>query len=1285
MTLQLAVRITTDASGVRPGANAAKEELHEVGVEAANAGRAVAIGLDEAARAARQAAGATASSLRIVGGATDQQAIARGLDEIRAKYEPLFAAALRHRDALAAIGKAESDGAISASVAMQARQRATRALDDQTSAIERLGLAQKRVVEGAVASVTITPNRGADVAAYGQALDDLRARYNPLFAAERAHREQLDGIAQAQRVGAISAEEAAAAISTQQAAYTRQVGAINASRGAIVQHTGAARLSTFQLQQLTFQGNDVATMWLAGASAGQIFATQTGQVVQVLQMSEGGLRGSAAAIGSWLASVGRSALALATPLNIAIAGMVGLGVGVAAYALASRNSLPSVDEALKTHDALIARIRDRYGEAAVAASRLKRESRASDIADTVSSAGDLQGNLMRQAEWLLNRIVDVNAVSAGAPEGTVYEEFKRYQAIVDQFRASVAAGEPDFHRLREAIAGSVAAEPAASEARRYGNELRALAKDGDDVQGALAEAKGTVSALGSEAFSSAGKIAAFSKSLSELAGLAKPTETAFERIDRLTGEAIRNSPGIGGILAAQAARAAALQKAADDTVPLPRAKPNLADTDPDPVGTAFAQRQKLAELDARAAGARDAVTMANIAAERERLTVLADTADAQRADAAATLVRVSALRSLLAETSVQTQNMRDDVAARDKWLDQVAAGNITLAEAEQRIQAENQLRPLTLAMLNSEGYARAFLRKQIEAQNEAYAAQAAAQRRSAALQDIAGQNDQIEKLRLELSLIGQTTAARARALALLEADQKIRARGIDGTAEADRLRAQALAIAAGTTELERQQAAWQSWRDEAGGAIDGVVGDLATGKLGMDSLTSAAENAAKWFAQLAIANPLKNSLLGENNPTIGDVWDRITGKKSGAADGLAGAIASSVATMNVSAATVVVTGGAGGLLGGLSGANDNLGLGARAGGIGSDHVAAAIGANDNINISAAARAIRAMESSGNYSALGPVLDSGDRAYGAYGVMGANVPSWTKQWLGRAMSPAEFLRDRSAQDAVFQGQFGRYAGRYGTTGAAQAWLGGPGSVGKLDRADINGTTVGAYGERFDGLYKQFSGAGNAVDGLSKSATAAASSASRVGSGFDQVAQSAQSAAGGLSRIIQSIPGFGGLGAVLGGGYTTATGWLYDRGGYTGHGDVHQPAGVVHRGEVVWSQADVRRAGGVDVVEAMRLGRRGYANGGAVEQRVLPFVPLAAAASPAQAPGNQGGGFDRVTINNNGQPIGAAKHSERVGQDGSRELIIELGEAVASEMDRDGSAPNRAMNRRRMTVR
>ena len=59
-------------------------------------------------------------------------------------------------------------------------------------------------------------------------------------------------------------------------------------------------------------------------------------------------------------------------------------------------------------------------------------------------------------------------------------------------------------------------------------------------------------------------------------------------------------------------------------------------------------------------------------------------------------------------------------------------------------------------------------------------------------------------------------------------------------------------------------------------------------------------------------------------------------------------------------------------------------------------------------------------------------------------------------------------------------------------------------------------------------------------------------------------------------------------------------LWDTGGYTGPGGRKQVAGLVHKGEVVWSQDDVRRAGGVAAVEGMRHG------GGLA----IPAAPVAA---------------------------------------------------------------------------
>ncbi|PBB93214.1 hypothetical protein CK215_04360 [Mesorhizobium sp. WSM3864] len=79
-------------------------------------------------------------------------------------------------------------------------------------------------------------------------------------------------------------------------------------------------------------------------------------------------------------------------------------------------------------------------------------------------------------------------------------------------------------------------------------------------------------------------------------------------------------------------------------------------------------------------------------------------------------------------------------------------------------------------------------------------------------------------------------------------------------------------------------------------------------------------------------------------------------------------------------------------------------------------------------------------------------------------------------------------------------------------------------------------------------------------------------------------------GGIGGIFSAIFGGGSSGNVFpGGGVLNSDMGLYDTGGYTGPGGKKKVAGLVHKGEVVFSQDDVARNGGVAAVQAMRRGR------------------------------------------------------------------------------------------------
>lgn len=94
-----------------------------------------------------------------------------------------------------------------------------------------------------------------------------------------------------------------------------------------------------------------------------------------------------------------------------------------------------------------------------------------------------------------------------------------------------------------------------------------------------------------------------------------------------------------------------------------------------------------------------------------------------------------------------------------------------------------------------------------------------------------------------------------------------------------------------------------------------------------------------------------------------------------------------------------------------------------------------------------------------------------------------------------------------------------------------------------------------------------------------------------------------------------------------------------GGYTGDGGKYQPMGVVHAGEVVWSQADVKAVGGPRAANAMRP-TAGYANGGIVGQSQSRTI------GQANAP--------QVTFIMNMQDGSISTQQQGQGDDSTREL-------------------------------
>lgn len=164
-----------------------------------------------------------------------------------------------------------------------------------------------------------------DIAAYGSALDDLRARHNPLFGVIRQYRTELAEIRQAHAVGAISAAEMTAAIQRERQAALASIAAIKGRTGALQQMGTASRNMAFQSRMLMFQLNDVFVSLASGMNPLMVFVQQGSQIAQIYGDGQGGVRGA-------LRDTGRMIGGLVTRVPLLTAVVAASGLAIAGMA-----------------------------------------------------------------------------------------------------------------------------------------------------------------------------------------------------------------------------------------------------------------------------------------------------------------------------------------------------------------------------------------------------------------------------------------------------------------------------------------------------------------------------------------------------------------------------------------------------------------------------------------------------------------------------------------------------------------------------------------------------------------------------------------------------------------------------------------------------------------------------------------------------------------------------------------------------------------------------------------
>lgn len=1188
---------------------------------------------------------------------------------------------------------------------------------------------------------------------YRATLDHLRAAYNPLFAASRRYEAELKDIAAAEKLGAITAKEAAAARTRAAQSMAPMSGATGAGRGA-----RGGGVNPMYTANIAAQGNDIMMMAMMGQNPLQLALQQGTQVSQVLNQMGGGKAA--------LSGLASGFMSMVNPISLATIGIIAFG-SAALQALGS--ALPetkSVDEAFADMADSIDGYKSRIDAARKSMAELAAQfgsaaSEARAVLETMAQverrqAGRSVGDMMRAIPDGMEGEDEFGALISSSES----RRFSKIQSLINEghwLTRGIGISEeenPNSYRIMEALtqlralrdSNDLEAQIGAAEAldQAFKAAITSTGASGEEIDDWMMKIQelrtGLMELRGQDENAKARQeLADLNKELSRQAELSRviaeygeksaqaeavrrrqSREDLRERLNN-TGLAL-SDPAVTGVLAAdqaayiasrQAAAAAAIrphsdrladlqaetalrqrltaavasgtltQQQADEQLkvesqlrPLIReaaeadgetktrltgiiekmraALLGLNAAQREAAARQFIQQQQIGaaldQYDSAAALSRNPIDRANIEAQREYNRLILDGKSAAEASAAASRQRARAVAEVMTGARSAAADMLDELSIRQRVSEQVATGAITAAEANTVLQREQQLRPLLAAAAAAEGAEKARLTQIIEGLRLAYEAVAIEEQRQAANAYLQSQAEKLQQLKLEAQLLGQNATVRARVLALIEAERKIRELGLTGR-EADEVRRQVREQSALTRELEKQADAWGAVQEAGSSAIDSIVDQLMGGDI-EGALEGLASEIAGLFTDLAIKNPLKNAILGTDYATTADIgglngiWDRLMGRAPFDEAGVIEAGAQRVQAMTISAATVTINAGAfgPGAFGGAANINGPLPA------LGGGDVPAQIwkffagkglqphqiaGIMGNIHAESGFNPT-ALQPDGNGTGL---FQHDDRRFklldfiGGKGNLG-NVQgqlefAWQELMTTESRAMRNLMRAGNVQDATaaFVG-FERPAGF--------TWANPEGS------------------HNFDGRLRA---AEKAMETFGRTAVTATGDLSTLGTGFGDFGQ----ALSGL-QIGGGSAGSGWLGQLISIGAQAFGLPGFSSGGATGGSDPGRVAGVVHEQEYVFDAASTARIG-VKTLEGLRKGAlRGFSSGGYTggSQGVAVI---------GQAPGTS------ITVNNfSGQPVTQEESTDARGQ---RQITMTVGEAVGSAMLQPGNPANRAM--------
>ncbi|MGO7779488.1 phage tail length tape measure family protein [Rhizobium ruizarguesonis] len=326
-------------------------------------------------------------------------------------------------------------------------------------------------------------DRGRDIAAYGQELDRLRGKFNPVFTALSNYKTVLGEIRQAHKLGAISSDEMTAAISRERQAALASVQALKGRQQAMGGGSGNAG---FRRQNLGYQAFDIGQGLAGGLNPAMILAQQGPQIAQLYAGS-----GGAKAALSDVASLATGAVSAIGALPLALG-----AAGVAAILYAKRNevSLKSADEMLEKHRTNIEALGTAYGVAEKRAQAYSNADRAVANAATQGSLENLNKLQVKSASELRLQFGSMQTPGKGGQ--AFFAPFPDYKPFAEAFKDldnGIRNGRVEGEKFIDAVSQIAKVNPAYDE---FANKILKAAQQFLQINTEISKTKDILTQIG---------------------------------------------------------------------------------------------------------------------------------------------------------------------------------------------------------------------------------------------------------------------------------------------------------------------------------------------------------------------------------------------------------------------------------------------------------------------------------------------------------------------------------------------------------------------------------------------------------------------------------------------------------------------------------------------------------------------------------------------------------------------------------------------------------------------